>query len=125
MKTSNRPLSPHLQVYKLPLSAKLSILHRITGLALSGGAVVLVLWLFSLAYASTLAVDIYHFFSTVVGKIILMVWTFAFSYHFFNGIRHLFWDAGKGFEISQVNKSGWLVIIFALLSTAIIWILGA
>lgn len=125
MKTSNRPLSPHLQIYKMPLSAKLSILHRLTGLALSAGAVVLVLWLFSLAYMSTLAVSIYLFFSTVFGKVMLLLWTFAFSYHFFNGIRHMFWDIGKGFELSDVNKSGLVVVALAVISTALIWIMGA
>ncbi len=124
MNTSNRPLSPHIQVYKMPLSAKLSILHRLTGLGLSFGAVVLVLWLFSLAYMSDTAVAIHAFFSSGFGKIVLMAWTFAFFYHFCNGIRHLFWDAGKGFELEQVNRSGVIVIIAALVLTAITWVIG-
>lgn len=124
MKTSNRPLSPHIQVYKMPLSAKLSILHRLTGLALCAGAVVLVFWLFSLAYFSGTAVSIHALFSSVFGKIILMVWTFAFFYHFCNGIRHLFWDTGKGFEIEQVNRSGIIVIIVAIIMTAVTWVVG-
>ena len=103
MKTSNRPLSPHIQVYKMPLSAKLSILHRITGLGLSLGAVVLVFWLFSLAYLSSTAVNLHTFFSSSVGKVILIAWTFAFFYHFCNGIRHLFWDVGKGYEIETAE----------------------
>ncbi|HHL32099.1 MAG TPA: succinate dehydrogenase, cytochrome b556 subunit [Oceanospirillales bacterium] len=125
MKTSNRPLSPHLQVYKMPLSAKLSVLHRLTGLALSAGAVLLVLWLFSLAYMSAIAVVIHTFFSMMVGKIILMALTFAFFYHFCNGIRHLFWDIGKGFELETLNKSGVAVVIAAVVLTALVWIIGA
>ena len=125
MNTSNRPLSPHIQVYKMPLSAKLSILHRLTGLGLSFGAVVLVLWLFSLAYMSDTAILIYTFFSSSFGKIILMAWTFAFFYHFCNGIRHLFWDVGKGFEIKQVNRSGVIVLITAVLLTVVTWLVGA
>ena len=125
MKTSNRPLSPHIQVYKMPLSAKLSILHRLTGLALSAAAVVLVFWLYSLAYLSTFAIGIHLFFSSMFGKVILIVWTFAFFYHFCNGIRHLFWDVGKGFDLSSVNKSGVMVVVMAFILTALIWIIGA
>ena len=124
MKTSNRPLSPHIQVYKMPLSAKLSILHRLTGLALSFGAVVLVYWLFSLAYMSDVAVSLHALFASSIGKVILVAWTFAFFYHFCNGIRHLFWDVGKGFEIDQVNLSGVIAVIAALLLTTITWVVG-
>ncbi len=124
MNTSNRPLSPHIQVYKMPLSAKLSIFHRLTGLGLSFGAVVLVFWLFSLAYLSETAVALHAFFSSGFGKVILIAFTFAFFYHFCNGIRHLFWDVGKGFELEQVNRSGVIVIIVALVLTAITWVVG-
>lgn len=124
MKSSSRPLSPHLQIYKMPLSAKLSILHRLTGLALIAGAVMLVAWLFSLAYSVDLATNIHKFFSLTFGKLILIAWTFAFSYHFFNGIRHLFWDVGKGFELTDVNKSGMMVVVAALIVTALIWTVG-
>ena len=123
MKSSNRPLSPHIQVYKMPLSAKLSILHRLTGLALSFGAVVLVYWLFSLAYMSGVAVNLHEFFSSSIGKVVLIAWTFAFFYHFCNGIRHLFWDAGKGFEIEAVNRSGVIAIIAAIGLTVVVWTL--
>lgn len=121
MKTSNRPLSPHIQVYKMPLSAKLSILHRLTGLGLAFGSVVLVFWLFSLAYWSGTAVNLHTFFSSTLGNVILMVWTFAFFYHFCNGIRHLFWDIGKGYEIETVNKSGIMAVLAALVLTIIVW----
>lgn len=125
MKSSTRPLSPHIQVYKMPFSAKLSILHRLTGLALSAGAVVLVFWLFSLAYLSGTAVVIHAFFGMTIGKLMLMAWTFAFFYHFCNGIRHLFWDIGKGLELESVNRSGVMVIVVASILTALVWVLGA
>ena len=124
MKSSTRPLSPHLQIYKMPLSAKLSILHRLTGLALTAGSVILVVWIFSLAYSSDLAISLYALFSSTIGKVILMAWTFAFLYHFFNGIRHMFWDIGKGLELNDVNKSGILVVIAALIVTVLIRTLG-
>ena len=123
MKASDRPLSPHLQVYKMPASAILSILHRLTGLALSLGAVMLVLWLFSLAYMADTAMAIYAFFITTIGKGILMLWLFVFFYHFCNGIRHLFWDVGKGLELSTINKSGVLVVLSSVVLTALVWLL--
>ncbi|MFK8011324.1 MAG: succinate dehydrogenase, cytochrome b556 subunit [Marinicellaceae bacterium] len=122
---SSRPLSPHLQVYKMPLSAKLSIFHRLTGLALSLAAVVLVYWLYTLAYDSDNAILLQLYFSSTIGKVALIGFTFAFFYHFCNGIRHLFWDAGKGLEIATVNKSGILAIIMAVILTTITWVLGA
>lgn len=125
MKTSNRPLSPHVQVYKMPLSAKLSILHRITGLGLSFGAVILVFWLFSLAYMSGTAVNLHAFFSSTLGQVLLIAWTFAFFYHFCNGIRHLFWDIGKGYELDTVNKSGIAAIVMAIVLTVVVWTVGA
>lgn len=125
IKTNNRPLSPHLQVYKMPLSAKLSILHRLTGLALSFAAVCLVLWIFSLAYLPDISIKLYNLFSTTTGKVLLIGFTFAFFYHFCNGIRHLFWDIGKGYEIETVNKSGLFALFFAVVLTAVIWLIGA
>jgi len=124
MKPSSRPLSPHLQVYKMPLSAILSILHRLTGLALSFAAVVLVYWLFSLAYLSDTAIAFQAFFSSTIGKVVLVGFTFAFVYHFCNGIRHLFWDIGKGLELDSVNRSGVIVVILSVILTALIWVLG-
>ena len=125
MKSTTRPLSPHVQVYKMPLSAKLSIFHRLTGLTLSVAAVVLVYWLFSLAYMSGTAIALQSFFTSTFGKIVLIGFTFAFFYHLCNGIRHLFWDIGKGLELASVNKSGVIAIIMAIILTALTWILGA
>ena len=109
----------------MPLSAKLSIFHRITGLVLSAGAVVLVNWLFALAYRSDTAVLMQAFFASTAGKVTLIGFTFVFFYHFLNGIRHLFWDIGKGLELETVNKSGIAVLILAVVVTALVWVLGA
>ena len=124
MKSSTRPLSPHIQVYKMPLSAKLSILHRLTGLTLSLAAVVLVYWLFSLAYMSDSAIALQSFFSSTIGKVLLIGFTFAFFYHFCNGIRHLFWDIGKGLDLESVNRSGVIAVIMAIVLTTLTWVLG-
>lgn len=113
-----RPLSPHLQVYKLPLSANLSILHRGTGVFLSIGLLLLVCWVASIADGR----DAYSAFQGFAGhwlvKLMLVGWTFALFYHLCNGIRHLYWDIGRGYEIASLNKSGWLAVIVATLLTA-------
>lgn len=112
-----RPLSPHLQVYKLPLSANLSILHRGTGVFLSIGLLLLVCWVASIADGR----DAYTAFQGFAGhwlvRLMLVGWTFALFYHLCNGIRHLYWDIGRGYEIAALNKSGWLAVIVATLLT--------
>ncbi len=124
MNTSNRPLSPHLQVYKPQLTSVLSILHRISGVILAFGAVLIALWLSSLAYYPQVSDSIFEFLSGVLGRAFLFAWTLVLFYHLCNGIRHLFWDAGRGFEISQVYRSGWTVVICAVVLTVLVWTVG-
>ncbi|ORU90121.1 MAG: succinate dehydrogenase, cytochrome b556 subunit [Cycloclasticus sp. symbiont of Poecilosclerida sp. M] len=121
MNTSNRPLSPHLDVYKLPLSALLSIVHRGTGAFLSIGTVALVWWLMSLAGGEESYIVAQKFFSSFMGSLILFGWTFALFFHLANGIRHLVWDCGYGFEKTAVDKSSWVVIGTAGFLTFCIW----
>ena len=120
----NRPLSPHLQVYKLPLTAKLSILHRLTGLTLSFATLILVYWLFCLAFLPENAIAFYNVFSSNAGKGILIFFSFAYFYHFCNGIRHLIWDTGSGLNKKSLNLSNWLVIAAAAILTLILWFIG-
>jgi succinate dehydrogenase / fumarate reductase cytochrome b subunit len=120
--TSERPLSPHLGIYRWQLTMALSILHRITGAALAVGTVVLVAWLWAAAYDEKCFANIHDFFSGWFGKILLMGWTFAFYFHFWNGIRHLFWDMGKGFTIPVAYRTGWTVIGASFIFTVITWI---
>ncbi len=124
MSSTNRPLSPHLQVYKLPLSAKLSIAHRLTGLFLSLGLVLFTYWLFRVVTDASIADTISNFFSQGFGLVLLYFWIFTFCYHFCNGIRHLFWDAGKGYDVSTVNKSGVAVLVLAVVLTVVIFFVG-
>lgn len=119
--SSSRPLSPHLQIYKPQITSTLSILHRITGLWLAVAATVLVFWLYALAFDPSVYAAITAFFSGLFGKIVLFSWLVAFNYHLCNGIRHLFWDAGKGFELPQVYRSGYFVLVAALVLSGIIW----
>lgn len=121
MTAKSRPLSPHLSVYKFRITSTLSILHRMTGVALSVGAVALVWWLFAIAsgpeaYAVFLSVA-----GSIVGKIAIAGWLFTFFYHLCNGVRHLFWDVGKGFAIEQARASGWTVVTVSALATLAAW----
>ena len=122
MSTRNRPLSPHLQVYRLPLTAKLSISHRATGVGLALGALFLTYWLTSAAYGPDTFNRAQWFFGTVIGRILLLGFTFAFFFHLCNGIRHLFWDAGKGFELDAVRRSGVTVVVAAVVLTLGSWL---
>jgi succinate dehydrogenase / fumarate reductase cytochrome b subunit len=119
---SERPLSPHLQVYTPQLTSMLSIAHRITGVALAVGTALLVFWLCSAAYSPECFTCISGFFGSILGKFMLFGWSFAFYFHLCNGIRHLFWDIGKGFEIPAAYRSGHIVIVTSILLTGITWI---
>lgn len=121
MMPGKRPLSPHLQIYRPQLTASLSILHRITGFALSVGVVALVFWLSALATGGEFLYDVQEFWNSLIGKIFLLGWVFCFFYHLCNGIRHLSWDIGLGMDISMVYKSGWFVFIFSGIVTLSIW----
>lgn len=117
-----RPLSPHLSIYKLPLSAKLSISHRFSGLALYAGAILLAWWIIANVYGCASCIN--PIISSPVGTAILVLWSLALFYHMLNGIRHLFWDMGKGLEIKDINKTGILVIICAIVMTILSWFSG-
>ncbi len=119
-----RPLSPHLQVYRWPLSMALSILHRASGVALSAGAVVLVWWLMAVAAGG----DSYQRFvaciSSPLGKLALFGWTLAMMFHLMSGLRHLLWDMGWGFERERTQTTGWIVVIGSVVLTALVWFLA-
>ena len=125
MSNTERPLSPHLSVYRWPITMTLSILHRATGVAMAVGLVVLAMWLVS---AASGAVDYDQFvtlMSTLVGRVLLIGWSFAFFFHLANGIRHLVWDTGRGFEKRQANASAWFVLVTAIVATALLWVIGS
>lgn len=118
------PLSPHLQVYKLQLTSFLSILHRGTGIFLSMGFFVLVGWLIAMAGGEDSFQQYVNIFLNPLGSLMLVGWCFSFFYHLLNGIRHLFWDFGYGFQIKSVYKSGILVFILALTCTGVTFYLA-
>ena len=101
----------------------LSILHRITGVAMSIGLVVLVYWFVAVHTGGADYDAALDLMSTLVGRLCLIGWSFAFFLHLANGVRHLFWDLGHGFEISHANASAWFVLILAIAMTAVFWVL--
>ncbi|HET7569373.1 MAG TPA: succinate dehydrogenase, cytochrome b556 subunit [Gammaproteobacteria bacterium] len=124
MNTADRPLSPHLQIYKWPLTMATSIMHRASGMWLSVGSAALVFWLICAALGPDSYVIAQGFFHSGWGIALLMLWAMAFFYHLCNGIRHLFWDAGKGFDIHVAHNVSWVVIGIAAACTIVTWIFG-
>ena len=121
---AQRPLSPHLQVYRPQLTSVLSILHRATGIALAVGALYLALWVMFAASSPATYAGFQSFNTSILGRIVLGGWLFSAFYHLCNGIRHLFWDAGYGFELKDAYRSGWTVVGVSLVATLVAWIVG-
>lgn len=124
MTAHERPLSPHLQVYRPQLTSVLSILHRITGLLLGAGTLALVYWLIAAAAGPKYFRFAQDLAGSIPGRILLFGWTLCLIYHLLNGIRHLVWDAGRGLELDQVYRSGRLVVVATVVLTVAIWIAG-
>ena len=121
MSNHGRPLSPHLSVYRWPITMTISILHRVTGVALSVGFIVLAAWLFDAASGPEAYAVFMTYGESTAGRLMLMGWSFAFFFHLLNGVRHLVWDVGRGFEISTANASAWIVLILTILMTTLFW----
>jgi succinate dehydrogenase / fumarate reductase, cytochrome b subunit len=121
MEPGNRPLSPHLQIYRRQITSVLSISHRLTGVVLTAGFLLLVYWLVALANGDAAYASATSLFASWPVRVVLFLATFAFFFHFANGIRHLWWDTGRGFEIPEVIQSGWLAIIVATVLTILAW----
>ena len=121
MAADNRPLSPHLQIYRPQITSVLSILHRISGVVMSLGLLLLAYWLAAAASGPESYETAIALLGSVAGRLLLFGWTLAFFYHFLNGIRHLEWDTGRGFELPQVVRSGWLVVVLSLVLTLLMW----
>jgi succinate dehydrogenase / fumarate reductase cytochrome b subunit len=124
MSTQNRPLSPHLQVYRPQLTSILSITHRATGVVLTLGTIVLTVWLVALASGRETFDAVSAVIGSLPGKLLLFLFSLALFYHLCNGIRHLFWDAGYGFEIEQVYASGKAAIGAAVVLTLVTWLVA-
>ena len=117
----NRPLSPHLSIHKKILTSVFSIFHRFTGIALSIGTILIVLWISIIAFSQSF----YNFLQTLnnffIFKVFLFLWTVSIFYHLFNGIRYLFWTFGVGMNLRTVYFSSYIVIFLTLVSTLLVW----
>ncbi len=124
MPSDQRPLSPHLQVYRWQLTAVLSILHRLTGVALAAGTFYLAWWLIAAAAGPVAFAGVQGFVFSILGRLMFFGWSFALFYHLCNGIRHLAWDVGWGYELPTVYRSGWVVVVAAIALTIASWVAG-
>ncbi len=124
MASTNRPLSPHLQVYRLPLTGIISITHRATGVFLTMGTLLLVCWLMSAAAGAESFASIQEFMSSGFGMLILFGWTFALFFHLCHGVRHLIWDAGRSFEKETMDQYAMVEIGISAVLTFFLWALA-
>ena len=119
---NNRPLSPHLSIHKKVLTAVFSICHRLTGIGLSIGSILITVWIVIIAFGSNYFFLFEYISSFLIFKIILFMWTVGIFYHLFNGIRYLFWSFGIGMDMKTVYSSGYLVLCLTLIASLIVWI---
>ena len=119
----NRPLSPHLSIHKKILTAVFSIFHRITGITLSIGSVLIAIWIFLVALGPQYFLFFEIIAASIFFKIILFFWTLGIFYHTFNGVRYLFWSYGLGMGLKTVYNSGYLILLLTVLSTLFVWML--
>ncbi len=122
--TDKRPMSPHLQIYKLPITAKLSILHRGSGAVLTFGLILISIVLASIASGESAWASIHWLLSSWFGYLVLIGFTAKLYFHFCNGIRHLFWDAGKGLDLKSAKKSAFMVLIATAALTVFTWVIA-
>jgi succinate dehydrogenase / fumarate reductase cytochrome b subunit len=119
-----RPLSPHIQIYRPQLTSVLSITHRLTGVALSAGSLLIVAWLIAGAAGPAPYMTVIGFMGSGLGLLLLFGLTFSIFFHLCNGIRHLFWDTGRGFDLGAIYASGWAVVAMSLTLTIALWAAG-
>ena len=119
--TNNRPLTPHLSIHKKIATAIFSIFHRITGVGLSAGAILICVWIALIALGEEYYLIFKVISSSFVFILILFIWTIGIFYHLFNGIRYLLWTFGYGLDLKTVYNTSYIVIVLTVLSTIIVW----
>ncbi|HUI18412.1 MAG TPA: succinate dehydrogenase, cytochrome b556 subunit [Alphaproteobacteria bacterium] len=124
MTARNRPLSPHLQIYRPQLTSVLSITHRASGVALALGTLLLVWWIAAVVRGPDSFALVQHFIASFIGRLLLFGWTWALFFHLANGVRHLAWDAGLGFDLESTTVSGWLAVAASAVLTLVTWLVG-
>lgn len=123
-KLVRRPLSPHIQIHRWPISMVLSICHRISGVALGVGTLLLTWWLVAAASSEETFVSAQWFMGSAIGHLLLFGWSVALIFHLCSGLRHLWMDTGRGFEAAEYNRSAWAVVIATGVLTVLVWIIG-
>jgi succinate dehydrogenase / fumarate reductase, cytochrome b subunit len=119
-----RPLSPHLSVYKPMVNMVMSIIHRMTGAALYAGTMLLAWWLLAAAQGEKHYATFNSLIGHPIGKVVLFGYTWALIHHMLGGIRHLYWDTGRGFAISSINRLSWLTVLGSISLTLAVWVVG-
>jgi succinate dehydrogenase / fumarate reductase cytochrome b subunit len=118
-----RPISPHLTIYKPQIGSVLSILHRITGVINFLG-IIAIIWVFvcSIYFSSeNFNASVFAFYENFFGKLLLIAWSYSLFFHACNGVRYLFWDFGKGFDLKVMNMTGWAAVVVSALITTLCW----
>ena len=124
MRVVERPLSPHLQIYKPMLTMMMSIAHRLSGAALYFGMILLAWWLISAATGPAYFSFVNELFATNIGRLALLGFTWALIHHMLGGIRHLIWDTGSGFGLKTIEIFAWLTLVGSITLTVLIWFLA-
>ena len=119
----NRPLSPHISIHKKVLTALFSIFHRITGIGLSLGSILISIWFLLINLGPNYFLYFEFISRSIFFKLILLIWTIGIFYHLFNGCRKLYWSFGIGMELATVYISGYVVLFLTFLSTLLVWII--
>ena len=121
--TVERPMSPHLQVYRISFTMMMSMMHRISGFILYLGSLLFLLWYLSIFFGEEAYNFLNYFFSFIIIKIALFLYTWVFFHHLFGGIRHFIWDFGFGFELNSIEWLARLTAIFSFSSASLLWLL--
>ena len=121
--TVERPMSPHLQVYRISFTMMMSMMHRISGFILYLGSLLFLLWYLSIFFGEEAYNFLKYFFSFIIIKIALFLYTWVFFHHLFGGIRHFIWDFGFGFELNSIEWLARLTAIFSFTSASLLWLL--
>ena len=119
----NRPLSPHLSIHKKVLTALFSIFHRITGIGLSMGSILITIWFLMISLGPNYFVYFEIISKNIIFKLVLLIWTIGVFYHLYNGCRKLYWSFGIGMDLTTVYRSGYIVLFLTIISTIAVWVL--
>ncbi len=123
-RTVERPISPHLGIYRMQITMLMSIMHRITGAANYFGTILLAAWLVSAAMGERAFAEVNALFGHPLGKLVLFGYSWNLIHHMLGGMRHLLWDTGRGLQPRSADILGWLTIIGSLSLTAVLWTVG-